>query len=337
MDVLSDVLSVCRSEHAVSARFALTAPWGLQSSGVPGSLIRMARGAPFWMQVKGGEPFRVAAGDLVMLPLGAPHILCSKPGVAAEPFANLIARHRVGAPDENPLVFAHGGGGALTDMFTTQVWFSAYCRHSVLSILPPVIHIRHRDLDVANGLAITMESLVVETLAQRPGWRLSTARLGELLLVNIVREHLEVTGTSALGAGWLRGLSDAGIARAIMNMHQQPGQGWTVESLAREAGMSRTRFASSFKELVGVTPIHYLTSHRMALVAEQLEGGRQSQAQIAQDVGYESDKVLARAFRRWSGVTPSAYVRREKCRRPGTTAYEIAEQALSGTGSKIEG
>jgi AraC-like DNA-binding protein len=313
----------------VSARFALTAPWGLQSNGVPGSLIRVARGAPFWMQVRGDEPFCVDPGDLVMLPLGAPHVLRSQPGVSAEPFANLIARYRVGGPDENPLVFSHGGGGDLTDMFTTQVWFSAYCRHSVLSILPPCIHIRHRDLDVASCLATTMESLVIETLAQRPGWRLSAARMGELLLVNIVREHLATTGASALGAGWLRGLSDPGTARAIMRMHQQPGDGWTVESLAREAGMSRTRFASTFKNLVGVTPIHYLTSHRMALVAEQLEAGRLSQAQIAQDVGYESDKVLARAFRRWAGLTPSAYVRREKLRRPGTTAYEIAEQALA--------
>lgn len=309
MDVLSEVLSICRSERAVTARFALGAPWGLHSDGVSGALIRMARGAPYWITLPGSAPLLVMAGDLVMLPLGAAHTIGSTPGVTAAPFAQLIAQHAVGPRDENPLVFSHGGGGESTDMFSAQVWFSAYCRHSVFRILPPLIHIRAQDLPLASCLATTMESLTMETLAKRPGWRLSAGRMGELLLVNILREHLAKDAEA--GAGWLRGLSDPAIARAIMVMHRTPQQAWSVLALAREAGMSRSLFSERFKALVGATPISYLTAHRMALAAEKLEAGTLHLAQIAQDAGYESDKVFARAFRRWCGVTPTAYLRRE--------------------------
>ena len=313
MDVLSEVLAICRSERAVTARFSLSAPWGLHSAGVPGAMIRLSRGAPYWIQLAGEAPVRVEAGDLVMLPLGAPHTIASSPGVPATPFAELIARHADGPKDENPLVFAHGGGGEATEMFSALLWFSAYCRHSVFRILPPLINLREQDLPIAGCLATTMQSLILETLDRRPGWRLSAGRMGELLLVNILRERLG--RQSALGQGWLRGLTDPAIARAIMGIHRAPQQGWTVEELAGEAAMSRSRFAERFKELVGATPIGYLTQHRMALAAEQLEAGLLPPARIAEEAGYESERVFARAFRRWSGMTPSAYLRRERARR----------------------
>lgn len=320
MDVLSEVLSICRSERAVSARFALTAPWGLRSDGVSGALIRMARGAPYWMQMQGMQPVLVSPGDLVMVPLGAPHSIVSAPGVPEETFSRLIAQHAVGPRYENPLVFSHGGGGELTDMFSAHVWFSTYCRHSVFRILPPFIHIREQDMPITSCLATTMQLLIIETLDRRAGWRLSAGRMSELLLVNILREHL--SKESAIGEGWLRGLTDPAIARAIMCMHRLPEQGWGVDSLASEAGMSRSRFSARFTELVGTSPINYLTAHRMALAAEQLEAGALHLSQIAQAAGYESEKVFARAFRRWSGLTPTAYSQREKVLRGAQLGVE---------------
>ncbi len=315
MDVLSEVLAICRAERAVTARFHLSSPWGLHSNGVSGSaMIRMARGAPWWVQVAGsGAPLRVEPGDLVMLPLGAAHRMGSSPDAPAVPFAQLLTQRVPGARDEAPLELHHGGGGAGCEMFSALLWFSAYCRHSVLSILPPLIHVRASVLSTAVTLGSSMEALVTETLDQRPGWRLSASRMGELLLVNILREHL-LNGAGATGAaeaGWWRGLSDPAIARAIAAMHREPARGWTVESLAREAAMSRSRFSDRFKALVGDTPIGYLGAHRMALAAQQLEAGHLALAQVAQEAGYESDKVFARAFRRWAGLSPTAYAKRE--------------------------
>lgn len=317
MDVLSEVLAICRAERAVTARFHLSSPWGLHSNGVSGSaMIRMARGAPWWVEaVGGGPPLRVEPGDLVMLPLGAPHRMGSAPDAPAVPFAQLLTQRVPGARDEAPLELHHGGGGPACEMFSALLWFSAYCRHSVLSILPPLIHVRASELSTAVTLGGSMEALVTETLDQRPGWRLSASRMGELLLVNILREHLLRGATNAAEAGWWRGLSDPAIARAIAAMHREPGRSWTVESLAGEAAMSRSRFSDRFKTLVGDTPIGYLGAHRMALAAQQLEAGHLSLAQVAQEAGYESDKVFARAFRRWAGLSPTAYARREVARR----------------------
>ena len=316
MDVLSEVLAICRAERAVTARFHLSAPWGLHSNGVSGAaMIRMARGAPWWVEAAGGgPPLRVEPGDLVMMPLGAAHRMGSAPDAPTVPFARLLTQRTPGARDEAPLDLRHGGGGEGCEMFSALLWFSAYCRHSVLSVLPPLIHVRASELSTAVSLAGSMESLVTETLNQRPGWRLSASRMGELLLINILREHLlREAGPSE--ANWWRGLSDPAIARAIAAMHREPARGWTVEALAREAAMSRSRFSDRFKALVGDTPMGYLGGHRMALAAEQLEAGHLPLAQVAQDAGYESDKVFARAFRRWAGLSPTAYAKREVARR----------------------
>lgn len=144
--------------------------------------------------------------------------------------------------------------------------------------------------------------------------------MGELLLVNILREHL--AREAAVGEGWLRGLGDACVARALVCMHREPQRAWSVETLAVEAGMSRTRFSMRFKELVGATPIGYLTAHRMALAAQQMEAGGLSSARIAENAGYDSPKVFARAFRRWSGHTPKAWLAQEAAKRSGWQQQE---------------
>lgn len=330
MDTLSEVLAICRAERAVTAHFILAEPWGLHSAGVPGALIRLSRGAPYWLQADGASPVRVEEGDLVMLPTGAAHTLSSAPGLPATPFAQLIARHADGPKDENPLVFSHGGRGEGTEVFSVLLWFSAYCRHSVFRLLPPLIHMRQAQLPLASCLAATMQSLILETLNRRPGWRLSAARMGELLLVNILREQL--ARPAAVSAGWLRGLGDPAIARAIKCIHEAPAGNWTVEQLAREAGMSRSRFAEQFKALVGASPIGYLTEHRMALAAEQLELGHLPASRIAEQAGYESPRVFARAFQRWAGMTPHAFVRQEHARRSALAAWERTQQAGTAGG-----
>ncbi|RYF82733.1 MAG: AraC family transcriptional regulator, partial [Comamonadaceae bacterium] len=146
--------------------------------------------------------------------------------------------------------------------------------------------------------------------------------------VNILREQLGRPATAS--AGWLRGLGDPAIAKAIQCIHAAPADNWTVEQLAQASGMSRSRFAERFKECVGSSPIGYLTEHRMALAAEHLEAGQLPTSRIADQAGYESPRVFARAFQRWAGVTPSAFVQQERERRRVLFEWDRLQQSKPG-------
>ncbi|MEZ2296972.1 AraC family transcriptional regulator [Variovorax sp. RCC_210] len=323
-DALSHVLATYRSERAVTARFSLSAPWALHSSGVDGPLIRMCTGAPYWIAVDGGEPVQVAPHDIAMLAQGGAHTVSSAPGLAPVPFRSLIEAHSVGRHGDHPIVFSHGGGGAATTLFSLHLWMPAQGLGSIIASLPPLIVLRRAQIPTTASLAQAMESLVNETTAQRPGWQLSAARMADLLLVHILCEHLYAQpqaplqpgahgqdGMPSPALGQLRGLDDEAIARAMALMHEWPAHPWSVATLAQASYLSRTVFSERFRALVGVTPMHYLGSYRMTVAAEKLKNRQLSLHQVAEAVGYASEKAFSRAFQRWTGLTPSAYARRD--------------------------
>ncbi|OVZ65284.1 hypothetical protein CDO46_06195 [Pigmentiphaga sp. NML030171] len=307
-DLLSRLLAHWRSDRAVTARFTLSAPWALRSDGVEGALIRMATGTPYWIAVGQDEPQRIEAGDILMLPHGDTHTISSTPGLPARPFQPLIAAHQVGAHGERPIVFSHGGDGAVTGMFSLHLWMPESGVGTLVDTLPRLIVIRRSEAPMTAALAQTMESLVDQSLLQPPGWQLATARMADLLLAHILGEHLRASAER--GAGMLRGMADQGIARAMLAIHDHPGRPWTVATLASACHLSRTVFSERFRHLVGMTPMQYLASYRMAVAAEKLKDPALTLDDIAAVVGYESDKAFARAFRRWNGMTPAAYARR---------------------------
>jgi AraC-like DNA-binding protein len=314
-DVLSNVLATYKSERAVTARFSLSAPWSLHSSGVAGPLIRMCTGAPYWITVDGTAPVPVAPHDIAMLPQGSAHTVSSTPGLEPTPFRDLIEAHSVGRHGDHPIVFAHGGGGPVTALFSLHLWMPALGLGSIIGSLPPLIVLRQAQIPTTAALALAMESLVNETTAQRPGWQLSAARMADLLLVHILCAHLyaqpasESPSESVSQTGRLRGLNDESIARAMSLMHERPAHPWSVATLAQASYLSRTVFSERFRTLVGVTPMHYLGSYRMTLAAEKLKNRQLSLHEVAESVGYASEKAFARAFQRWTGLTPSAWGR----------------------------
>ena len=199
----------------------------------------------------------------------------------------------------------------------------AACARSVLlETLPPVLHVAAGDASMGPQLSIAVQLILAESAAPGPGSTLLSARLAEILLVHALRVH------AASGDGHQRGLcalADPAIGAALRLMHARPAEPWTVDSLARAVGMSRSAFAARFTELVGESPLQYLTRWRMTQAAELLREHEESVPAIAERVGYRNPAAFMKAFTRVQGVGPGAY--RRAHRRP----HRARAPAASGT------
>jgi AraC family transcriptional regulator, alkane utilization regulator len=128
------------------------------------------------------------------------------------------------------------------------------------------------------------------------------------MFVDVVRRYLEALPPGH--SGWLAGLRDPYVGRALAALHRDPAQGWTIESLAQRVGLSRSALAERFTHFVGQPPMQYLANWRMQLAARQLRGGTDQVAVIANRVGYESEAAFSRAFKKAAGAAPSTWRQR---------------------------
>ena len=304
-DVFANLLRACKVERAVTASFELQAPWVLRSEGTEGVLIRISAGAPYWLKVQ-SELTQVQAGDVVMLARGTAHSIAYAPDDwgNAQAFADILPPYMDGPHGTHPLQIRHGGGGAATHLLTLHLWLNPLDAQWVDRQLPPLILLRARSQPLVAALAGAMELLVQDSLAQKPGWQLSAARMGDLLLVHLVGEHWQQRG--AAPPFWA---SEPGIARVLQAMRERPQEGWTLHTMAQLAAMSRTVFVERFRGLLGQPPMQYLTSLRMQRAAELLRQSGARSADVAEAVGYASEKAFGRAFVRAMGATPAQFQR----------------------------
>lgn len=315
-DVLSDVLRAVRLTGAVYFDYELSSPWvaeapdarDLATVVMPGSerLIEyhvITQGA-CWGQLIGGEPMRLREGDILVLPQGDPHVLSSSPGMRAVADMSAFEQNK-----ERPLpwVFEAGGGGS--DRARVVCGFLG-CDdrpfNPLLEALPKVIHLAAADHASVAWLRPMIESAVNESRHARAGAENVLARLSELMFVQVVREHL--AGLKPGEGGWLAGLRDAVVGQALAALHGSPANDWTLESLAREVGVSRSALADRFASTVGQPPIQYLANWRMQLASRMLIDGS-AVTEVATAVGYESEAAFSRSFKRIVGVPPSSWRR----------------------------
>lgn len=305
-DLLSDILADLRADAVVTGRFTLSAPWAIRKSAVSGAAFRMCTGSPFYLVVAGEPPVYVKPGDFVLLPHGDEHIMASSLDERPVPFDSLMADKGIQPRFDTPLEFTAGGGGDTSDLYTGIVVYRDIMRSPLFSVLQTLIHVRANDPAVAPWLVTTLQSFIQESMTCQPGWAIAASRLADVLFVQLLRAHLQ---TTADNSGWLRGLADPQIGRAVALIHREPRLDWSVAGLAAASGMSRSRFSARFTELVGDTPIGHLTAYRMYLASGELTRGRRTLIEIAEAVGYTSEKAFARAFHRWSGMAPRRYAR----------------------------
>jgi transcriptional regulator GlxA family with amidase domain len=175
----------------------------------------------------------------------------------------------------------------------------------LIASLPPLLTINVQEATSRNLIETALKFAVTKLVEGRQAASSVLSRLSELLLVEAVRRYAD--GVGGHQAGWLKGLKDPNVGRALALIHQDMAAPWTAETLAKEVALSRSAFTDRFTNLVGVPPIRYLTSWRMQTAKIELRETKKSVAQVAYTVGYESEEAFSRAFKREVGVSPTPW------------------------------
>jgi len=319
-DVLSELLSAVRLTGSVFFDVTATAPWVAEappSAQIANDVTPGAQHAIEYHVVTQGscwislvndssfEPVRLEAGDIAVMPQGDPHAVSSAPRMRAEPD---WAAHRRPA-DDNALPFKlTSGSGAKSDAHLVCGFFSCDLRpfNPLIESLPRFIRCG-RDASLASdGLLDNFIRLATtEANNKRAGSQSILNRLSELMFVEVIRMHMDQLAEN--NTGWLAGLRDPLVGRALTLLHARPAHAWTLEALDAEAGASRSALAERFVHLTGYPPIQYLTQWRMQLAAKRLTDGNAKVAAVAGAVGYDSEAAFSRAFKKATGRSPSEW------------------------------
>jgi AraC-like DNA-binding protein len=339
MDALSDVLRAIRLSGAVFMTADFSSPWSVGSA-LPSQLATLMPAADHcavfhvladgrcWIDMEGLAPMQINAGDALVFPRGDPHVMRSDTSLAPTSVVSLLPR----PPYRGVLRLSYGGAGKEARLISGYL-NSDLKLNPLFSSLPKLLYLRHGGgsvvmtsvgdgavnsqaipPDAAAWLRVTVRHMIVEATAPRPGQLTILARLAELLLVEMLR--LYVQERSAGQAGWLFGVRDPHMGRVLALMHDDPSKAWTVETLAREAGISRSGLAARFLALIGTSPMRYLCGWRMHLARQLLRDGGLPIPEVAARVGYKSQYAFNRAFKRCVGVPPAAWRKTETTTRP---------------------
>jgi AraC-like DNA-binding protein len=302
MDILSDILKQVRLDGGVYFRCEFSSPWGMDIKPMPVAEFHVVVRGTCWLHLPGeAQPVALQGGDLVAFPHGDAHSLTD----AADNCVTLPAEDIIAGQNlDNYGPVTHGGKGLPTSVLCGYFKFDKEHPHPLVSALPRLIHIRGADSHDLAWLQTTLNFMSHETRAAKPGADAVVNGLVRVLFVQMMRAHIEQTQAPT---GLLAALADRQIGEALQQMHKSPQQRWSLETLARRVGMSRSAFASRFHQLAGETPMQYLTHWRMRKACELLRETRLGMADIAEQAGYQSEAAFGKAFKKSIGTSPGAY------------------------------
>lgn len=330
-DTLSEVLRCVRLRGAVFLHIQGEAPWVAEAppSRTLAAVIMPAvdhmieyhvvtRGA-CWGAIAGETPVRLEAGDVILFPHGDAHVISSAPGLRASasvdrtPLLQLPERPVfINFRGEMPSIADPGSSG---EAETTVVcgFFGCDVRpfNPLIANLPRLLRVHAADGDWIERF---MHFAVAEARERRPGGEALLERLSETMFVELVRRHLESLPEGQ--TGWLAGLRDRYVGRALALLHERPGDPWTIDALADKVGLSRSALHERFAQFTGQPPMQYLTHWRMQVASGLLTQTNATVASIALEVGYESEAAFSRAFRRAAGAPPATWRRVRAARTP---------------------
>jgi len=306
MDPLSDVLSTLNMQGMFYFRTSFGGKWGV-------SVPAYNQAARFHLVVQGqlhvnlpsGENVILQPGDLILIPRGNSHILSDSPRDTAPPLETAL--EDAGYDGNGLLAIGEGYEHKKTKLICGHFSFRDGADHPLLRALPEHFIVTPSQRAENPLLEDIMRILLRQAFSQEHASTASVTRLSETMFIEILRQNL--VGDAAYGK-IMSAFADQKISQAISIIHTQPNSDWTVEKLAKEIGMSRTRFASRFKELLNMGPMTYLSEWRLQKSLPLLSAPKSNIQQIAVEIGYKSAAAYSRAFTGHFGYSPSEYRQR---------------------------
>ncbi|MCU7919900.1 MAG: AraC family transcriptional regulator [Candidatus Thiodiazotropha sp. (ex Epidulcina cf. delphinae)] len=300
-DPLGETLHLLRLTGTLYCRSELTAPWGVDLPPFEDCMMfHIVTKGHCWLEVKGEESRFLQQGSLVLIPHGDGHCVRSRPEDMAVPLFDIP----VEKVSDRYEIMHYGGAGESTHLTCCVVRFDHVAGQKLISLLPKVLHINSLMDDEDSWLQSTLRFIAREARELRPGGETVITHLADILIIQAIRSWIDSAPKAE--QGWLAALRDIQVGKALAAIHREPEKEWTLASLAKEVGMSRSGFSARFTNLVGESAMRYLTQWRMQLARGQLQKTSDSLSILADRLGYQSEAAFCRAFKREFGVPPGS-------------------------------
>lgn len=315
LDPLSEMLRGLRLEGVDYARYAMREPWGLVFPSQAAARFHFMADRGAWLRTPCGEWVRLEQGDAVLLPRGAEHALAHRP----EACASTLETCSYTTVCDEIAETTGGGDGEATQFFSAGMTFNVDAAHPLLRMMPDVMWV-HELAQAEPGIPPLIQTMACEMALDRVGSGGILTRLADVVAAALIRSWVERGCGSSVG--WVAAARDPEIGRVLAAIHLDPSGDWTLASLARLMGASRSVFAERFAATVGQTPARYVAEVRMHQARRWLAQDRAKIAVVAQRLGYDSEASFSRAFKRIVGAPPSRFRQQDA---PTSTPLRYAE------------
>jgi AraC-like DNA-binding protein len=334
-DTLSDLLSAVRFRGALFYYIDGASPWVAEAPPAREIIPAILPGAEHmiefhgivkgacWAAIAGESPIRLNEGDVILFPQGDPHVMSSAPGMRAP----AVDKDFYFSPRPPQLPYAlslrdaevttarlDGGGQDRATIACGFLGLDARPFNPLLAALPRVLRVSGRTLGADSWVSTFLRAVVAESNQRRPGGEAVLERMSELLFVEVLRRYVDALPPEQ--TGWLAGMRDPAVGRALALLHARPAEPWSMEALSKQAGLSRSSLHERFVHFIGQPPMQYLARWRMQLASGLLRETNGKLIEIALAVGYESEAAFSRAFKREAGVAPGAWRRGKRAPAP---------------------
>lgn len=303
VDPLGETLYMLRLNGSLYCHSELTAPWGIDMPPLDGKMMfHIVLQGSCVLEIEGQDTVHLKEGDFALLPKGEGHALLCAPGQPAIDLFDIPIKQISERYEHMVYSGRDDQSGELTLLMCGVISFDAAVAQQLVNQLPRVISVHRADASSDSRILSAASMMASEAQMLRPGGETVMAHLSDIIIIQSIRHWIEHAPEAS--EGWLGALKDPKIGKALTMMHNQPAESWTVDSLAREVGMSRASLAAKFSSRVGVSVKQYLTNWRMSLARSKLANEPTTLGDLAEELGYQSEASFSRAYKRVMGVSP---------------------------------